>query len=66
MAGMRETKIRFGEEAWRLIQEEAARDGVSGSQFVREAATAWAIYLRAGRTSDPQARIRDIIEALRR
>lgn len=46
---MRETKIRFGVRAWELIQEEATRDGVSASQFVREAALARTFYLRAQR-----------------
>lgn len=43
---MRETKIRFGLRAWEIIQEEADADGVSASQFVREAALARAFYMR--------------------
>lgn len=43
---MRETKIRFGARAWDLIQQEARNDGVSASQFVREAALARALYAR--------------------
>jgi uncharacterized protein (DUF1778 family) len=46
MAEMRETKIRFGQRAWNLIQSEARADGVSASQFVREAAVARAVLAR--------------------
>ena len=49
---MHETKIRFGLRAWELIQEEARHDGVSASQFVREAAIALAVHLRTKRGED--------------
>lgn len=46
MAGMTEAKIRFGRRAWEIIREEARLDGISASQFVREAAIARAFYMR--------------------
>ena len=63
---MRETKIRFGNRAWELIQEEAEIDGVSASQFVREAAVARAIFMK-NRRGDTEAgeTIIHLIEALR-
>lgn len=63
---MRETKIRFGQRAWALIQEEASLDGVSASQFVREAAIARAVYIRAEREPMPVGEaVNDIIQQLR-
>lgn len=63
---MRETKIRFGLRAWKLIQEEARADGVSASQFVRESAIARAVYLRTKRGPTPAGDALDkIIKRLR-
>lgn len=39
--------MRFGESAWKLIQEEAEREGISATQYVREAAIARALLDRA-------------------
>jgi uncharacterized protein (DUF1778 family) len=63
MRGMRETKIRFGVEAWKLIQAEAKLEGVSASQFVREAALVRAVYRRTLR--DPSDHYQDILDYLR-
>lgn len=49
---MREHKIRFGESAWQLIRDEAAREGVRPTVFVREATLAYAVWLRARRGED--------------
>jgi hypothetical protein len=35
---MRIQSVRFSEKAWAAIQEEARKEGVSASQYVREAA----------------------------
>jgi uncharacterized protein (DUF1778 family) len=37
--------IRFGQTTWRIIRREAALEGTSLSQFVREAAMMRAMYL---------------------
>lgn len=34
---MRATTVRFSEELWSMLEREAARDGVSAAQFVRDA-----------------------------
>lgn len=63
---MRETKIRFGRRFWEIIQEEAANDGCSASQFVREAAIARAFYARYLRGEDRAGEIYDrLIQVLR-
>lgn len=66
MAEMRETKIRFGQRAWNLIQSEAEIDGISASQFVREAAIARAILVRyeRGETTSTDT-LMEIIRQLR-
>jgi len=35
---VRSTTVRFGEELWALLEREAARDGLSAAQYVRDAA----------------------------
>lgn len=63
---MREAKIRFGVRAWELIQDEARLEGVSASQFVREAAIARAIYVHYQRgETEPGAALEAIIAFLR-
>jgi hypothetical protein len=52
---MGEHKIRFGASAWKAIQEEAVREGVRPAVFVREAAIAYAVWLRARRTGDGES-----------
>lgn len=47
----RQVPIRFSEEHWAEIQKDAARHGISGAQFVREA-----VAMRQG---DERARRRD-------
>jgi GAF domain-containing protein len=34
---MRATTVRFGDALWRLLEREAAREGVSSAQFIRDA-----------------------------
>jgi hypothetical protein len=41
---MRVTTVRFGAELWALLEEVAARDGTSVSQYIREAALARAAF----------------------
>lgn len=50
---MRVSAIRFGADLWRLLEAEAARAGVSVSQYVREAALARASAAVARRGEDP-------------
>lgn len=47
--GMHDIKVRFTRRSWELIREEAAVDGVSASQFIREAALARTVYMRTRR-----------------
>jgi len=46
---MRIQSVRFSEALWAEIQEEARRQGVSGSQFIREAAIVQLVWARAER-----------------
>jgi hypothetical protein len=48
---MRVTTVRFGAELWALLEQVAARDGTSVSQYIREAALARAAF-SAGRGGD--------------
>jgi hypothetical protein len=50
---MRVTTVRFGVDLWRLLDREAARAGVSVSQYIREAALARAAAGAAARGEDP-------------
>ena len=50
---MRATLVRFGEEQFEELKVEAAREGVSVAQFVREAVVARIAYAR-GRRADGQ------------
>jgi hypothetical protein len=43
--------VRFGDATWAAIQKEAEEEGVSASQFVREAALARVWFGRARRGS---------------
>jgi hypothetical protein len=50
---MKVTTVRFGEDLWALLSEEAARAGVSVSQYVREAALARAAFAVGARAEVP-------------
>src|SRR5205085_1916024 len=50
---MRLTAIRMGDDLWRLFEGEAARVGVSVSQYIREAALSRAAAAAALRGEDP-------------
>jgi len=49
---MRATTIRFTPELWELLEREAAREGVSVAQYVRDAAL-FRIAYTAGARGDP-------------
>lgn len=49
---MQVQSIRFSAEQWTLIQEQAARSGMSAGQFAREAAMTRAIVLAVTRGTD--------------
>lgn len=49
---MRPTTLRFPESLWRLIVQEARREGISTSAFIRESVLAVILLRRASR--DPQ------------
>jgi GAF domain-containing protein len=48
---MRATTVRFSEALWRLVEQEAGRDGVSAAQYVRDAAVLRTAYAM-GRRGD--------------
>jgi GAF domain-containing protein len=48
---MRATTVRFDEALWQLVEREAAREGVSAAQYVRDAAVLRAAY-EMGRRGD--------------
>jgi hypothetical protein len=50
---MRVTTLRFGSDLWQLLEHEAALDGVSVSQYVREAALARAVGAAVVRGEGP-------------
>ncbi len=50
--GMRATTVRFSGELWGLLEAEAAREGVSAAQFVRDA-TIMRIAFTMGRRGEP-------------
>jgi GAF domain-containing protein len=54
--GMRATTVRFGEDLWEMLDREAARAGVSGAQFVREA-TIMRVAMLVGARGDPDAEL---------
>jgi hypothetical protein len=50
---MKTTTVRFSEDLWALLADEAARSGVSVSQYVREAALARAAFAVGARADLP-------------
>jgi hypothetical protein len=50
---MRVTTLRIGDDLWKLLESEAARSGVSVSQYIREAALARAAAAAGGRGDLP-------------
>lgn len=50
---MKVTTVRFGVDLWRILEDEAARVGISVSQYIREAALARAAGAVAARGADP-------------
>jgi GAF domain-containing protein len=52
---MRATTVRFGEDLWTMLEQEAARSGLSAAQFVREA-TILRLAMLAGMRGDESAR----------
>ena len=53
---MRATTVRFGEDLWTLLEREAAEQGVSAAQFVRDAAILRLAHL-AGERGAPETRL---------
>jgi GAF domain-containing protein len=53
---MRATTVRFGEDLWSLLEREAAAQGVSAAQFVRDAAILRLAHL-AAESGAPEARL---------
>jgi GAF domain-containing protein len=51
---MRATTVRFGEDLWAMLEQEAARSGLSAAQFVREA-TILRLAMLAGMRGDQAA-----------
>jgi GAF domain-containing protein len=52
---MRATTVRFGEDLWEMLENEASANGVSAAQFVREA-TILRLAMLAGMRGDEAAR----------
>jgi GAF domain-containing protein len=52
---MRATTVRFGEDLWQMLEREAAANGVSAAQFVREA-TILRLAMLAGMRGDDAAK----------
>ena len=50
---MKATTVRFGPDLWALLEAEAARVGVSVSQYIREAALARAAFAAGARADLP-------------
>jgi hypothetical protein len=50
---MKVTTVRFGADLWALLEDEAARVGVSVSQYIREAALARAAAAATARGDEP-------------
>src|SRR4051794_29659345 len=50
---MRATTVRFSEDLWKLLEREAAREGVSAAQFIRDATVMRAAYAM-GRRGDAE------------
>ena len=46
---MRSVTLRFSEALWSIIRTESELEGVSASQYIREAALARAVYAHARR-----------------
>ncbi|HEX8122323.1 MAG TPA: GAF domain-containing protein [Solirubrobacteraceae bacterium] len=53
---MRATTVRFGDDLWALLEREAAAQGVSSAQFVRDAAILRLAHLAADRGA-PEAKL---------
>jgi len=58
---MRATTVRFSDDLWGLLEAEAARQGISCAQFVRDA-TIMRLGVLTGRRGDPEATL--TLEAL--
>jgi Mobilization protein NikA len=52
-SGMKVTTVRFGEDLWRLLEDEAEQVGISVSQYIREAALTRAAAAVTARGDDP-------------
>jgi BMFP domain-containing protein YqiC len=50
---MKGQMIRFGDDWWEAIQEEADRTGVKAAQYVRDSVQARVVHARASRGANP-------------
>lgn len=50
--GMKVQSVRFSEAQWELISVQASSVGMSASQFIREAATSYAVWRAANSQAD--------------
>lgn len=57
--GMVRKTLRFPESIWELIEQEAARDSISGAMWVRDS-----VLLRIGFRAGSRGEYRDVQEAL--
>ena len=62
---MRRVTIRFGHSLWRVVAEEARRDGVSAAQFVRDGALARVMWQRGRRGEPLEQSTAELTRALR-
>ncbi|MDX6727638.1 MAG: hypothetical protein QOK49_2443, partial [Baekduia sp.] len=51
---MRATTVRFADDLWKLLEAEAAEQGISAAQFVRDA-TIMRLGVLSGRRGDADA-----------
>lgn len=65
MPGMRRTTMRFGVTAHEVISEAAAAEGITFSQYVREAALVRAA-IQAARTGNPMLATPDLLDEVHR
>ena len=65
VAEMRRVTIRFGQSLWRVVEEEARRDGVSAAQFVRDGALARVMWQRGHRGEQLERSAAELTRALR-
>lgn len=66
MAKTVKTSMRWTEDAYRFMKEEADAQGIPVAQLVREGSLAWAAWCAGQRSDDPGRTMLAFIERLRR